>query len=104
MTSLLPPLLALDITLTAGSERRNGSPLGDRRRASPRREKFEARIARVRFEPLRQFLIAFRNFMHFPLVFWIAEVVGHDQHFFTAFSQFTGRNRNLPASDMGGRD
>jgi hypothetical protein len=41
-------MLGLDITLTAGSERRNGSPLGDRRRAFPRREKFEARIASVR--------------------------------------------------------
>jgi hypothetical protein len=49
-----------------------------------RGENCSAESLRLAFEPLRQFLIAFRNFTHFPLVFWIAEVVGHSQRIFTS--------------------
>jgi hypothetical protein len=57
--------------------------------------KCSAESLRLAFEPLRQFLIAFRNFMHYPLVFRIAQILGHSQCFFTAFTQFSGQNEEL---------
>jgi hypothetical protein len=50
---------------------------------------------RVNFEPLRQFLIAFRDVKHHSTSFRITQVLGNSQRLFTAFSQFAGQNQEL---------
>jgi len=56
-----------------------------------KRAKWTRPSLRCVFESLRQFLVAFRNFEHYPLGFRIAEGFGQSRRLFTAFSQFAGQ-------------